>query len=68
MAGDVTLKVSDERHPFVMSGIRIAVGVWLVFLFAALLYIGDWWGAVLLVPAGISLGVGVHVLRGATRA
>jgi hypothetical protein len=52
MAGDVTLKVSDERHPFVMSGIRIAVGVWLVFLFAALLYIGDWWGRCCWCPPG----------------
>ena len=52
----------DKRHPFLMSGLRLAAGIWLVFLFAALLSIGDWWAAVLLLPAGILLVVGSYVL------
>jgi hypothetical protein len=50
-----------------MSGVRLAAGAWFLFLTAALLSIGDWWGAALLVPAGVSLVVGVYVLRGRAR-
>jgi len=42
--------------------VRLAAGAWLLFVFAALLAIGDWWAVVLLVPAGILLGVGAYVL------
>ena len=52
----------DRRHPFLTSGVRLAAGAWLLFVFAALLSIGDWWAVVLLVPAGILLGVGAYVL------
>jgi hypothetical protein len=31
----------DKRHPFLMSGLRLVAGVWLVFLSAVLLSIGD---------------------------
>jgi predicted membrane channel-forming protein YqfA (hemolysin III family) len=52
----------DARHPFLMAGVRLAAGLWLLFLFAALMSIGDWWGAVLLLPAGLLFAVGAYVL------
>jgi hypothetical protein len=55
----------DKRHPYLMGGIRLAVGVWLVVLSVLLLWIDDWWGAVLLIPAGLSFVVGARVLRNA---
>jgi hypothetical protein len=53
----------DERHPYVMAGVRVAVGVWLIVLFALLGSIGDWWGAVLLLPAAISIWIGGRVFE-----
>jgi len=52
----------DERHPFAMSAVRLAAGLWLVFLFAALVSDGDWWGIALLLPAALLLAVGAYVL------
>jgi hypothetical protein len=53
----------DERHPYLMGGIRLAVGVWLFVLFTFLLSAGDWWGVVLLLPAAILFVVGTRVLQ-----
>ena len=45
---------SGGRHPLFVARVRIAVGVWLLILTAALYaYGGSGWWAVLLVPAAV---------------
>lgn len=54
----------ELRHPVMMGWARVAAGVWLVLLAALLCSVGDWWGAALLVPAGLLFWVGRRVLQG----
>jgi len=55
----------DVRHPIVMAWVRFVPGAWLVVLAALLCSIGDWWGAVLLLPTGLAFWVGRRVLQSA---
>ena len=55
----------DVRHPVAMAWARFVLAVWMVLLTALLCSIGDWWGTVLLVPAGLALWIGWRVLRSA---
>jgi hypothetical protein len=59
----VRLTTSYERHPYGMAGVPFAVGVWLIILVALLGSIGDRWGAVLVLPAGILFRVRGRVLK-----
>ena len=43
----------DYRHPRVMARIRVAIGIWLLFLTAILCAYTSWWGLVLVVPAAL---------------
>jgi hypothetical protein len=53
----------DLRHPVLMAWLRFVVGAWLVLLTVLLCSIGDWWGTVLLLGAGLHFWVGWRVLR-----
>jgi len=53
----------DARHPLLMAWVRFVSGAWLVVLTLLLCSIRDWWGAVLLLPAGLLFWVGRRVLQ-----
>jgi 1,4-dihydroxy-2-naphthoate octaprenyltransferase len=53
----------DRRHPVLMAWARFVAGAWLVILTALLCSIGDWWGLVLLLAAGLLFWVGRRVLQ-----
>ena len=55
----------DARHPAAMASLRFLIAAWMAVLTALLCSIGDWWGVVLLLPAGLACWAGWHVLRGA---
>lgn len=53
----------DYRHPYVLGGVRLAVGIWLFILGVLLCSIGYWLGLLLLVVAAVLFWVGYRVLR-----
>jgi len=53
----------DARHPVLMASVRFVSGAWLVVLTLLLCSIRDWWGAELLLPAGLLFWVGRRVLQ-----
>ena len=55
----------ELRHPVVIAWARFVSGAWLVILAALLCSIGEWWGAALLLPAGLLFWVGRRALQSA---
>jgi len=53
----------DYRYPYVFWGVRLAAGIWPLFLGALLWSIGNWLGPLLLVVAAVLIWVGFRVLR-----
>jgi hypothetical protein len=43
----------SQRHPRLVIGVRVAVGVWLIILAGILCHDGYWWGLALLAPAAL---------------
>jgi hypothetical protein len=54
----LVLRSWDYRHPRVWTGVRFAVGIWLVFLGGLLLADGYLWATLLLVAAAVLLWAG----------
>ena len=53
----------DYRHPSVLAGVRLAIGIWLVVLSVLLFSIDGWWAAPLLVVAAALCTTIFYVLR-----
>ena len=53
---------TDQAHPVAMAIVRLTVAAWLCFIIGALLWIGVWWGLLVLVPVCWLSGFALYLL------